>query len=151
VDLFLAISQGVGLALACGLGAAAFVAAPLPGRRPAPVLALLAVVSGALVFAWSLADEDYASAPGFVAGAVCALVGWAAASAFLGGVRSRLQARQVSPAGLTFFAVLAAACLAAIAFLLSPLSFVALVFCAWVLAQRRKRAGEKYQGLRILR
>jgi len=30
-------------------------------------------------------------------------------------------------------------------------SYVALVFCLWVLVVRRRRAGEKYEGLRILR
>jgi hypothetical protein len=151
VDLFLVISQGVGLALACGIAFAAVAALLIPGRRPAAIFALLAVVSGAAVFAWSLSDEDYASVPGIFAGAVCGLLGWAAATAFLGGVRARLEARQVSPAGLIFLALGATAVLAAVAFLLSPLSYVVLVFCAWVLMERRKRASEKYEGLRILR
>jgi hypothetical protein len=151
VDLFLVISQGVGLALACGIGAAAFVVWPLKDRRLMPVFALLALVSGALVFAWSLADENYASVPGLVAGAACALLGWAAGAVFLGGVRARLETRQVSPTGLIFFAGVAAVVLAAIAFVLSPLSYVALAFCAWVLIERRRRADEKYEGLRILR
>jgi hypothetical protein len=103
------------------------------------------------VFAWSLYDEDYAGVPGLIAGAVCALLGWAAAVAFVGGVRTRLENRQVSSTGLTFFTAMAAVGLAAVAFLLPPLSYVALVFCAWVLSERRKRAGQKYEGLRILR
>ena len=150
MDLFLVISQGVGLALACGIVVAAL-SVLLLGRGPSLLFALVAVLMGALVFAWSLADEDYASIPGLFAGAACALVGWAAATAFLGGVRQRLEARQVSTAGLTFFAGAAAIVLAAIAFLLSPLSWLAFVFCVWVLTERRKRAGEKYEGLRILR
>jgi hypothetical protein len=151
VDLFLVISQGVGLALACGIIVAAFSVWPLQSRGPTPLFALLAVVAGALVFAWSLADEDYASLPGVFAGAVCALLGWAAATAFLGGVRRRLEARQVSPAGLIVSAGVVAVCLAALALVLSPISWLVLAFCSWVLIERRRRAGEKYEGLRILR
>jgi hypothetical protein len=35
--------------------------------------------------------------------------------------------------------------------LVPPVSIVALAFCAWVLVARRQRAGQKYEGLRILR
>jgi hypothetical protein len=151
MDLFLAISQGVGLALACGIAVASLVALPLNNGRLMPVIALLTGVAGALVFAWSLADDDYASVPGLIPGGLCAALGLTASSTFLSGVRKRLEARQVSPVGLTFFAGLAAICLAAIAFVVPPLSYLALAFCAWILLERRKRAGEKYEGLRVLR
>jgi hypothetical protein len=32
-----------------------------------------------------------------------------------------------------------------------PVSLVALVLCLWLLIRRRRRAGEKYAGLRVLR
>jgi hypothetical protein len=194
LDLFLVISQGVGLAVACGvrpfpsaLVAGVFAAgdlgldfdgtdysflesAPflvalgvalvawwlLVERRPplqalSVVAAAIAVVLGALEFAGSLADEGHSSAAGLVAGAVVALLGWAAAAAFLGGARARLDTRGVSPTLLIASGDIAAACLAAIAIALPPLSYLALAFCAWVLIERRRRAGEKYEGLRILR
>ena len=151
MDLFLAISHGIGLALACGIVIAAIAAWPLRGRGPAMLFALLAAVAGALVFARSLADEDYASEPGLVAGVVCALAAWVAASSFLAGALARLEARQGSPAFLALFTGVAAIVLAALAMLLPPLSYPVLVFCAWILIERRRRAGEKYEGLRILR
>lgn len=151
MDLFLAISQGVGLALACGIIIAAFAAWPLRGRGPTPAFATAAVVAGALVFAKSLADEDYASAPGLIAGAVCALLGWAAVASFLAGARARLETRQGSPAFLALFTAGAAVVLAGMAIVLAPLCYLALAFCAWVLIVQRRRAGQKYEGLRVLR
>jgi hypothetical protein len=194
VDLFLVISQGIGLALACGLrpflpmlvagilaaadagldfdgtdyqfleslpflvviGVMAIAWWPVIERRRTTValtamLAALAVVAGALEFAGSLADEDYASAPGLAAGAACALVGWAAAAAFLGGVRARLESRGAPADYISVFAEGAGACLAVIAIAIAPLSYLALGFCVWLLMQRRRRAGQKYEGLRVLR
>ena len=41
--------------------------------------------------------------------------------------------------------------LAALAVAVPPLSVVALALCLWLLLRRRRRGGEKYAGLRILR
>ncbi|MEY2536045.1 MAG: hypothetical protein QOF29_3955, partial [bacterium] len=41
--------------------------------------------------------------------------------------------------------------IAALSILLAPLSLVALAFFVWLLAGGRRREGEKYAGLRILR
>jgi hypothetical protein len=41
--------------------------------------------------------------------------------------------------------------LATLAVALPPLSLVALVLCLWLLIRRRRRSGEKYAGLRVLR
>jgi len=41
--------------------------------------------------------------------------------------------------------------LAALAILIPPISIVAVVFFVWLLAGGRRREGEKYAGLRILR
>jgi hypothetical protein len=41
--------------------------------------------------------------------------------------------------------------LAALAVALPPLSLVVLVLCLWLLIRRRRRGGEKFAGLRVLR
>jgi hypothetical protein len=195
MDLFLAISQGVGASLATGLRSflppllvcamargnlavdfegsdyaflesvpflAALLAANVVGvffdragsRRALewPLLAV-SVALGALIFAGSLAEKDYAWAPGLAAGAACVLLAYVTARAFLGGARARLAARgeEGSANFLNYFAEGAAVCLAALAVLVPPVSYVALAFCAWVLIERRRRGARKYEGLRVLR
>jgi hypothetical protein len=124
------------------------------GRRALewPLLAV-SVVLGALIFAGSLAEKDYAWAPGLAAGAACVVLAYMTARAFLGGARARLTARgeKGSANFLDYLAVAAAVCLAALAVLVPPVSYVALAFCAWVLIERRRRGARKYEGLRILR
>jgi hypothetical protein len=199
VDLFLAISQGAGLALATGvrpflpplvagvlaradvgvdfsgtdfafLESLPFLAAivaltavgavversGVPGRAALFSLAALALALGALEFAGSLAEEGYAAGPGLPAGAAFALVGFAASAVFLGRALARLSARERDPqaGSASFLRMLAdgvTAVAAAIAVLVPPLSYVMLAFCAWVLVVQRRRAGRKYEGLRVLR
>jgi hypothetical protein len=199
VDLFLAISQGSGLALATGvrpflpplvagvlaradagvnfsgtdfafLEAIPFLAAIVAltavgaaversGRRGRGVLLSLAALGlalGALEFAGSLAEEGYAGGPGLPAGAALALVGFAASAVFLGRALSRLGAseRDAEASSAPFLRMLAdgvTAVAAALAVLVPPLSYLMLAFCLWVLAMQRRRAGRKYEGLRVLR
>jgi hypothetical protein len=49
------------------------------------------------------------------------------------------------------FAQGAALLLAVVAVLISPLAWIAFAFALWVLVVQRRRAGGKYEGLRILR
>ena len=195
MDLFLAISQGTGVALATGLRAFlpplavsalaranagvdfdgtdyeflesipflvallvfAIVGAVLE-RAPAArsyerLLLVPAVVLGALLFAGSLAEEDYASVPGLIGGAAAAFLGYVAVQAFIGGARARLDSRgEVGSAGfLNLYADAAALTLAVVALFAPPVSYVAVAFCAWLLLERRRRSARKYEGLRILR
>jgi uncharacterized membrane protein len=192
MDLFLAISQGIGTSLAAGVRAllvplfvgamaradalvdfehtgfsflesiwwlalllALVVAAFLLDRADADVPdALWAVVAmglGALLFAGVLEDEDYFGTAGLVPGMVCALLGFLAARAFLGGAADRLAARGESGGTIRTLGDLGAIAVAALALLVPPIAYVAVAFCLYVLAARRRRAGEKYEGLRILR
>jgi hypothetical protein len=195
VDLFLAISQGTGTALATGLRAflpplavsalasanagvdfdgtdfeflestpflvallAFAVAGVLLERAPAArryerFLVVPAVALGALFFAGSLAEEGYASVPGLFAGAAVALLGYVAARLFFGGARARLDSRgETASAGyLNLYADAAALTLAVVSLFVPPLSYVAVAFCVWLLLERRRRSGRKYEGLRILR
>jgi hypothetical protein len=195
MDLFMAISQGTGTALATGLRSflppllvcalaradlgvdfdgtdyeflesvpflvalLLFNVAGALSERVGPRQSLersflaVSIVLGALLFAGSLADEDYAAAPGLLAGAGCAVLAWAAVQTFLGRARARLKARGESESAgfLNLYADAAALCLAALAVLVPPISWVALAFCAWVLIERQRRGSRKYEGLRVLR
>jgi Domain of unknown function (DUF4126) len=123
-------------------------------RRDALVAtAIAAVVLGALLFAGSLGDEGYEQAPGLAAGALVAALGALVAGAVVLGASTRLAGHGEAGTAsfLAVFTAAAALALAALAIALPPLSFVALALCAWLLVQRRRRAGEKYEGLRVLR
>ena len=104
---------------------------------------------GALLFAGTLADHGYAWWPGLLAGGACAVLAGAATLSLVGRVRARLDedARSALPVYLEGAAVL----LAALAVVAAPISAVALGFFAFLLRGGRRREGEKYAGLRILR
>jgi hypothetical protein len=194
VDLFMAISQGVGVSLATGvrpflpplvvgvlaredagvdfnatgygflesipwllllvvLIALATLAARSRTAVPAMLLAGVAVVIGSLEFAGSLAEEGYTPVPGYPAGAVCAVIGFAAAAAFFGRAASRARTGGEDEAAslVDLFAQGAAVVLAVLAVLVSPISWIAVGFALWVLLVQRRRRAEKYEGLRVLR
>jgi hypothetical protein len=194
MDLFMAISQGVGVSLATGVrtllppllvGAfaradvgvdfngtdfaflesvpwlavlvAAIAVVTFAERRqvaiPVVAVAGAAIAIGALLFAGSLSDEGYAPGPGLAAGAVCAAVGFVAARAFFGraAARARTGGQEEAASLVELFAQGAALGLAAIAVLVSPVAWVGFAFALWVLLVQRRRAGQKYEGLRILR
>jgi hypothetical protein len=124
-----------------------------PRRALEWLLLAVSIGLGALLFAGSLAEKEYAAGPGLAAGAACVVLASAAVQAFLGRARARLAARgeEGSAGYLNFYVDGAALCLAALAVLVPPISYVALVFCAWVLFERRRRGSRKYEGLRVLR
>jgi hypothetical protein len=110
----------------------------------------LAIGIGALLFAGTLSDHRDAAWPGLIAGGACAALGAAAVRPVFARARSRLTdaaARQ----SLTVYLDGAGLVLAALAALLHPLGYVAVAVFAWLLLASRRRAGEKYAGLRILR
>ena len=55
------------------------------------------------------------------------------------------------PGALPVYADGASLVLAALSVAAPPLSLVALAVCLWLLFRRRRREGEKYAGLRVLR
>jgi hypothetical protein len=112
-------------------------------------LLAIAVVLGALMGAGSLADHDEPIVPGIVAGAAAATLGFYAARSLFGRVRARLDpdAQGALPVYREGAAVLAAGA----SILFPPLAILVIAALAWLLAGSRRRAGEKYAGLRILR
>jgi Domain of unknown function (DUF4126) len=120
------------------------------GHRPlAIVLALASLALGALFFAGSLARGHYAAWPGLIGGVICAAIGIAATAPLLARVRARLDAGAASSVPL--FAEAAAVALAALSVLAPPVGLIGVVLLLWLLLASRRRADQKYAGLRILR
>ena len=108
-----------------------------------------AVVLGALQGAGSLADRGHTIVPGIVGGALAAALGFFAAKTLFDRVRRRLDAE--SQAVLPLYGEGAGLLAAGLSVLFPPLAVVVLGALGWLLAGGRRRAGEKYAGLRILR
>ncbi len=109
----------------------------------------LAVGVGAVLFAGALADHSDTWWPGLLGGLACALLAQQAARALFRRTRARLDAE--GRQALTVYADGTSLLLAVLAVLLPPVSLVALGFAAFLLRGGRRREGEKYAGLRILR
>jgi len=207
MDLFLAICQGLGLALAIGIGgalAALFVsmmgsleAGIDPGGTDfgfitatwflvtllaltaltiyargrdslrLVVVALLAA-AGALACAASLAAEGETAWPGLIVGAIAAGLAALIATDVLEGALRRARAAGAGRGGVSREAggetpeadaanvlilgfAAAGVIVAALALFLPPVSILAAIALAVIAIGRRRKAGEKYEGLRILR
>ena len=209
MDLFLAICQGLGLALAIGIGGpiAALFASMMGsldvgfdpegtdygfmtatwflvmllavvllfviarGREllRMPVLVILAAI-GAIAFAGSLAEEGYAAWPGLVVGALVTFGTAMVSGQILDGAINRAKAAGAGRGGLgrdigdtrpspeadaanvlvVAFTV-AGVLIATPALLVPPLALIAGAAVLVIALRRRRKAGEKYEGLRILR
>jgi hypothetical protein len=104
---------------------------------------------GALLFAATLDDRNAVWWPGLIGGLVLAALAGAAANDLFARTRGRLD--KEAAAALPIYAEAVAVVLAALAILVPPVSIVAVVFFIWLLLGGRRREGEKYAGLRILR
>lgn len=133
----------------------AFIASVVLARRGAnagrleSALQGIGIGLGALLFAATLADNSDVWWPGLLAGGLCAALAVAATHSLLTRVRARLdaEARGALPIYLEGTAVL----LAGLSVVVAPLSVLALGFFAFLLRGGKRREGEKYAGLRILR
>ncbi|UGS39313.1 DUF4126 domain-containing protein [Capillimicrobium parvum] len=126
------------------LGAAAVESGPLGAA-----LSGIAIAVGGLLFAGVLADHGYAWWPGLLAGIAVAAFAQLAVRSLFTRVRARLDRHAQD--SLVVFADGTSAVGSALAILVPPVSIVLVGFLAWLLAGGRRRAGEKYAGLRILR
>ena len=104
---------------------------------------------GALLFAGTLADRHATWWPGIVGGLVCALIAQEGARSLLTRTRARLDAEAAG--ALFLYAEAAALVTAGLSVLIPPVSVLAIGFFLWLRLGRRRREGEKYAGLRILR
>jgi hypothetical protein len=112
-------------------------------------LLMLALILGALQGAASLADHDYVIAPGVVAGVICAALGFVAARSLFTRVRRRLDPEAAS--ALPVYAEGVALAAAGLSILFPPLAILVIAGLGWLMLGGRRREGEKYAGLRILR
>jgi hypothetical protein len=120
------------------------------GRGPAQILSgLIGVVLGTLLFAGVLLDNGQPSWIGVVFGPLCVALAWVAVGGFVERVRARLEPAQA--ALVNAYADMAALILAGIAIFVPPLAYLAIPGFVVLLLGRRRREGEKYAGLRILR
>jgi hypothetical protein len=115
----------------------------------AAVLGIIGAVIAALFFAGSLARGNNAAWPGFIGGVICAGIGLAAVRPLLTRVRARLDADAAG--ALPLYAEVIAVLLAALSVVAPPVGPIALVLLLWLLVAGRRREGQKYMGLRILR
>src|SRR5688572_6877010 len=112
-------------------------------------VALIAVVVGALLFAGTLDDGSDTWWPGIPGGVLLAGLGFTASRDLFTRVRGRLDPD--ARGALAFYADGVALVAAVLAILVPPLSVVFVGFLVWLLLGSRRREGEKYAGLRILR
>jgi hypothetical protein len=119
-------------------------------RRPF-VFALVGcgLALGALLFAGALAQNHHTDWPGFIAGVACAALGAAATIPLLARVRARLDAE--AAAAVPLYAEGAGIATAVLSVLAPPIGVIAAALLIWLLLAGRRREGQKYAGLRILR
>jgi len=121
-----------------------------PERPPyVAIFAALAVALGALQGAASLADRDHPIIPGLLVGAACAALGFVAVRDLLTRTRRRLDAETAGT--LPVYAEGAALGAAGLSVLFPPLALLVIAGLVALLVGGRRRSGEKYAGLRILR
>jgi hypothetical protein len=125
--------------------------APPDGGRGVLAIAggLIGLVLGAFLFAGAMADGGEEGWIGLVAGPICAALGWFAVGGLLDRARARLEGGAATLVGV--YAEVAALVLAAVAIFLPPVSYLVLVAFVVLLFGGRRREGEKYAGLRVLR
>lgn len=151
MSAFTATCQGIGLALALGLLAAA----PGPRGTLRPLLAVLAAALGAAALGLSLGENGHTALPGVVAGALVAALAFSIGRqvAIGAGERARSGTAGAEGSSLAIAGSLAlvAAAFAALATLVPPASLALLAAFAWLAVSRRRRGQRKHAGLRVLR
>jgi high-affinity Fe2+/Pb2+ permease len=140
--LVMAVCVLLGLLLVARLGAKS-------GRTVETVLGVISLALGALLFAGSLARGHYAAWPGLIGGVVCAAVGIAATRPLFARVRARLDPDAAG--ALPLVAEAGAAFSAGLSVIAPPVGLAVLGLLVWLLIASRRRADQKYAGLRILR
>jgi hypothetical protein len=133
------------LAVVIALAAAVFAARFVPDH----LLWVAGLVVGGLLGAATLEDHGHSAVIGWIIGVLCAVLAAAAARDLFARVRSRLD--EQAAGALPLYAEGAALLAAVAAVFVPPLSILVVGFLAWLLQGGRRRSGEKYAGLRVLR
>ena len=113
------------------------------------LLLVCSLVLGALSASGSIADVSSDWWPGIPVGVAAASLGFLAARSLFGRVSARLDDEAAK--ALPLYAEGSALLAAGISVLFPPLALIVAGALAWLLIGGRRRAGEKYAGLRILR
>jgi hypothetical protein len=120
------------------------------GQGPVVMLLLgCALVLGALLASGSIADVSSDWWPGVPIGVAAASLGFLAARSLFGRVSARLDTDTAK--ALPLYAEGCALLGAGVSVLFPPLAILLVAALAWLLIGGRRREGEKYAGLRILR
>lgn len=117
--------------------------------RAGTALGAVGIVLGVLLAAGSVDDRSSTWWPALPVGLLCALLGFLVARSLLDRVRGRLDADAAT--ALPFYAEAIALGVAGLSILFPPLALVALGLLVRLQLGGRRREGEKYAGLRILR
>jgi hypothetical protein len=112
-------------------------------------IGVISVVLGALESGGSMADGGNSVPLGLVLGVAAALLGFFAARSLFTRVRRRLDAETAT--ALPVYAEAIAMVAAGLSILFPPLALIVIGALAWLLTGGRRREGEKYAGLRVLR
>jgi hypothetical protein len=150
--MFLAICQGLGLAIAAGLILGVVFPPVMPtwgavvGVAPIGVIAAGAALNGADEAIWP------ALPVGVLGSGLAAVV---TRDVVAGAVRrqsDQLTGAEVrAPSGITVIVVFAAIVVSGLSLIVEPVSLVVLAALAWVWVSRRQRGQRKHEGLRVLR
>jgi hypothetical protein len=150
--VFLAICQGLGLAIAAGLILGVVFPPIMPtwgavaGVAPLGVLAAGAALNGADEALWP------ALPVGVIGAGFAATVSRDVASGAVRRERDRMTGADVqTPSGVTVIFVLSAVVIAGVSLVAPPFSLVVFFALAWLWLSRRRRADQKHEGLRVLR
>jgi hypothetical protein len=150
--MFLAICQGLGLAIAAGLILGVVFPPIMPtwgavvGASPIGVLAAGAAMNGADEALWP------ALPVGILGAGLAAVVTRDVAAGAVRRQRDRVTGAEVqAPSGITVIVVLAAIIVAGVSLVFEPFSLLALAALIALWASRRRQAERKHEGLRVLR
>ncbi len=154
MDFLEATTQGLGLALAAGMIGGAITGAVSPREQGlvASVLLVIAGIGAAYLFGASLETaNDHPAWPGWFVGALVGVFAFVVIRSVVAGASAR-AGEGGSAALIAVIAIAAAAVLAALSLTpAAPVSIVVALALVFMAIQRRRRASEKYEGLRILR